>query len=393
MSERSASRFLTKGAIVFVLVACAGLSSCSQGRPKGGADETANSSVSRDGGGAKELVTVRHAVGLPSLTLATAPFSAVGPELGYFSKYGIRVKGTPTKGAGESLQLLAGGGAETAEGGTSAGFAFIEKNPDMRILLSSVKNIYEIVVPTTSSVHNIKDLKGETIGVLSVGSASHRFAEAVVENAGLDPKTDVHWLPVGVGTQVAAAFESGDIAAFASYNGGVGPVENILGKSLRPVPSILDDLPSSYAVYTTKKFINQDPKVVVDYLSGLYSSYIFCVTNPEAAVRIFWKKFPDQKPPGEDESKAAQVWARAMLPYWEGVLPKAFLPPNNEGEFGIVPVKSVQATADFMSKYGLIDKSIDVRQYVDFDLVKKAVSQVDAKSVIKQAREWSSSSN
>jgi NitT/TauT family transport system substrate-binding protein len=65
---------------------------------------------------------------------------------------------------------------------------------------------------------NDQRLKGKKIGVLSMGASRTLDGYAMVQAAGLDPKADIQWLPVGFGVQAALALQRGDVEALALWD-------------------------------------------------------------------------------------------------------------------------------------------------------------------------------
>jgi NitT/TauT family transport system substrate-binding protein len=76
---------------------------------------------------------------------------------------------------------------------------------------------YELVVQ--ESIKSAEELRGKSIGISRVGSASDSAARALVKGLGLEPVKDVPILQVGGTAERAAAFRGGRIAGFPSPPG------------------------------------------------------------------------------------------------------------------------------------------------------------------------------
>ena len=76
---------------------------------------------------------------------------------------------------------------------------------------------YELVV--AESVKSAEDLKGKSIGISRIGSASDIAARVLVKGLGLEPVKDVAILQVGGPAERAAAFRTGRIVGFPSPPG------------------------------------------------------------------------------------------------------------------------------------------------------------------------------
>ena len=76
---------------------------------------------------------------------------------------------------------------------------------------------YELIVQ--ESVKSVEDLKGKSVGISRVGSASDVAARVLIKGLGLEPVRDVPILQVGGPTERAAAFRTGRIIGFPSPPG------------------------------------------------------------------------------------------------------------------------------------------------------------------------------
>ena len=76
---------------------------------------------------------------------------------------------------------------------------------------------YELIVQ--ESVKSVEDLKGKSVGISRVGSASDVAARVLIKGLGLEPVRDVPILQVGGPTERAAAFRTGRIVGFPSPPG------------------------------------------------------------------------------------------------------------------------------------------------------------------------------
>src|SRR5919108_1734808 len=76
---------------------------------------------------------------------------------------------------------------------------------------------YELVVQ--QSIKSAEDLKGKSIGISRVGSASDVAARVLIKGLGLEPVKDVPILQVGGPSERAAAFRTGRIVGFPSPPG------------------------------------------------------------------------------------------------------------------------------------------------------------------------------
>src|SRR3989475_2193091 len=78
---------------------------------------------------------------------------------------------------------------------------------------------YELIVQ--ESVKSVEDLKGKSVGISRVGSASDVAARVLIKGLGLEPVKDVPILQVGGATERAGAFRTGRIGGFPSPPGAI----------------------------------------------------------------------------------------------------------------------------------------------------------------------------
>jgi NitT/TauT family transport system substrate-binding protein len=76
---------------------------------------------------------------------------------------------------------------------------------------------YELIVQ--ESVKSVEDLKGKSVGISRVGSASDVAARVLIKGLGLEPVKDVPIIQVGGPSERAAAFRTGRIVGFPSPPG------------------------------------------------------------------------------------------------------------------------------------------------------------------------------
>jgi NitT/TauT family transport system substrate-binding protein len=62
-------------------------------------------------------------------------------------------------------------------------------------------------------VHSVLDLKGKSVGVVSVGSPTYKFVSVIAKYVGLDPITDINWV-TGASPKPMDLFAEGRIDAF-----------------------------------------------------------------------------------------------------------------------------------------------------------------------------------
>ena len=121
-------------------------------------------------------------------------------------------------------------------------------------------------VKAESQIKSVKDLKGHTIGVVGLRSATHFWASAVLKQAGLDPEKDVTFVPIQFPVQ-GAAIRSGKVD---------------VGALVQPFAMMEEKKGGLRTVFTSKDAVPFDEELIV-----LVARPDFLEKNAEA-VRVFF---------------------------------------------------------------------------------------------------------
>ncbi len=325
---------------------------------------------------------ITFAIGAPVLIDSTAPYASVPQALNYWKDQSLEVELQPTQGATAAMQLLLAGKADITNGGTASFYQAAAKSPEIRVISLQTKNIWQVTVPEGSPIKAIAQLKGKTIGVQSLSSASYLFGRAAVSASGLNADSDVRWLAVGVGNQAAQALKDGTVAAYATYDGPSGVIGSVLGTKLINLPTPLDEIPGLLGIATTKKFLEEHRDLVVKFLRGINEGAVFASVNPGAALQIQWQAYPEQRPkdmPTQDAIKAALPGVATRY--------KSGAEPGASGLLGDVPIEAVQKSIDFMAKYGILKERLDAAIISGLDVSADA-NKFDVNAIRDQAQNW-----
>jgi NitT/TauT family transport system substrate-binding protein len=147
---------------------------------------------------------------------------------------------------------------------------------------------YELVVQ--ESIKSAEDLKGKTIGISRLGSASDVAARALIKGLGMEPEKQVLIMQVGGSTERAAAFRTGRIAGFPSPPGIIHLTQGI---PFRVLISTADfpkpfDFPYICAA-TTRNYLSRRretvKRVIMAHIEGIH----FFKTRKEETKKIVAK--------------------------------------------------------------------------------------------------------
>jgi NitT/TauT family transport system substrate-binding protein len=223
-------------------------------------------------------------------------------------------------------------------------------------------------------------LKGGTIGRSSTAEANVIYFKTSAHLAGLDPEKDFKWLTVPVGA-LALALEKGEIAALSTWDTMVASLEN-RGMQLRElVPPHHDELFGNVVV-TRDELIEKRPELVAKVLRGIAKASQFGLANPEAAIRIHWRQYPQTKPQhGSDPAAIMRQSMKVFLIRFKGL---ELFGTDKYGES--LPAQWARAAA-MAKEQGIVPADFDPREAWTNQLIDEA-NKFDRAAIIAQAKAW-----
>jgi NitT/TauT family transport system substrate-binding protein len=276
-------RIITGAAIMGVLLAIWGAAGLAQDKP---------------------LKKVVFAVTTKDISVGHSAHSSVPQALGYWKEEGLDVTVTSVEGSAAGMQQLAAGNLQIVSLGPEEIVIGREKGVKIKgFYVQARETIYRLVVPADSPLQKVADLKGKTIGVPSLASGSVPFAKALVASVGIDPEKDLKVLAVGVGAPGRLALQQKTVDCLALWDTLQASIENS-GMALRrlDLPMVHEMLGQTLA--TRDDQVTENAAMLVGFARGIAKATVFGLANPEAAVRIHWKMYPETKPQTGDEAKA-----------------------------------------------------------------------------------------
>ena len=147
---------------------------------------------------------------------------------------------------------------------------------------------YELVVQ--QSIKSPEELKGKSIGISRVGSASDVAARVLVKGLGLEPVKDVPILQVGGATERASAFRSGAIAGFPSPPGIIHLAKGMPHRILISTADFKERFEFPFiCATTTESYLSKNRDIVKKVLMSLIESTHFFKTRKEETKKIIAK--------------------------------------------------------------------------------------------------------
>ncbi|MBK1783882.1 ABC transporter substrate-binding protein [Prauserella cavernicola] len=324
-----------------------------------------------------------------AMTLASPTWNAgiasiaVSQELGYFEQEGLDVEVILTDSATTQAQQIATG--QVATGAVSPEPVILGRQPGKDLDLSYFmsyyrKNIYGLQVPENSGITSVADLKGKTIGAISLASASVTQAKIGLEEAGV-PADSVTFIAIGSGAQQATAVKDGNVDAVALLDTSFQTLEN-QGIPLRPIDVPGTDDLTSGGLAARSEDLKANPDLYVKLGRAIAKGVVFSAANPEAAIRILYDSHPEAQPRGLDEDKALASGVKVL----ESRL--ANLGTDDE-PYGELEETAMEASVSYLLKAGLIDQPVEARSLFDNSLIER-INDFDVEAVRASARDHQS---
>jgi NitT/TauT family transport system substrate-binding protein len=210
-------------------------------------------------------------------------------ERGFYKKNGLDADLVFIPSTTTSVSSLLAGDVQVGNASGGGVASAVVAGADLVIVACYLNSLpYELVVQ--ESVKSAEDLKGKTIGISRVGSASDVAARALIKGLGLEPDKQVTIMQIGGPSERAAAFRTGRIAGFPSPPGVIHLAKGMPSKVLISTADFQKrfDFPFICAT-TTKSYLSRQRETVKKVLMALIEATHFFKTRKEESKKIVSK--------------------------------------------------------------------------------------------------------
>jgi len=292
------------------------------------------------GSGNTTLSTVSIGLGyIPDIQFA--PFY-VAVNKGYYKAAGLNV--TLNHGIVTDLfgEMMAGKDTFVFAGGDDTLVARSKNLPVVDVATLYPSYPVSLIVPASSSIKTLADIKGHTIGVPGLYGSTYVGLLALLHAANLTQK-DVKLESIGF-TQVSA-LKAGRVDAVMGYTNNEPLQLRRLGLPVRTF-----DVPNyqpmvSNGIVTTEKTLSSSHSMVRAFVQATIKGLNDVLANPTEAIQISQSFIP-----GMNVTQATDELT-ATLPIWKG---------NGQHPLGYNDLATWQAMAQFMESQNLIPANTDV---------------------------------
>lgn len=321
----------------------------------------------------------------------TCTLNSIPMEMGYWAQEGLEVDIKSARGSALGAQMVMTGQADLVHTGTSVGLMVpISKGAPLVAVYNMITQNFQMpAVPADGPIRTLADLKGRKLGVIGQGTATIPIVKAVLEDAGLDPNKDVTFVDVGYGAQAAAAlWLTKQVDGLAMYDSVYAAIENVNPDryKLRILKSPLSDRISfQTALVCTRPTLKAKREILVKLIRGMAKASVFALENPEAAARIHFKRYPEQRPTGVNEATALAQGRRAVVARLTNMRIDNMAVPRDK--WGTTTKVDADTYVNILKKIGEVDKALDPASLYTNELVDD-INRFDVAAVRKAAREY-----
>ncbi len=213
----------------------------------------------------------------------------IAQERGFYKKHGLDTDLLFIQSTTTSVSSLLAGDVQVANASGGAVASADVAGADLVMVSCYLNSLpYELVV--NESIKSAEDLKGKSIGISRLGSASDVAARVLIRALGLEPDKQVPIIQVGGSSERAAAFRLGRIAGFPSPP---GIVHLTKGMPFRVLIGTADfqkrfEFPYICAV-TTKSYLARQRETVKKVIMAHIEAVHFVKTRKDESKKIMSK--------------------------------------------------------------------------------------------------------
>ena len=213
----------------------------------------------------------------------------IAQELGFYKKHGLDSELLFIPSTTTSLTSLLAGDVNVANVSGGAVASAVLAGAQIAIVACYLNSLpYELVV--NESIKSAEELKGKSIGISRLGSASDVAARALLRGLNLEPDKQVPILQVGGSSERAAAFRAGRIAGFPSPPGIVHLTKGMPFRILITTADFKQRFEFPYiCAATTRDYLQKNRDIVRRVIMAHIEAVNFVKTRKDESKKIMSK--------------------------------------------------------------------------------------------------------
>lgn len=326
--------------------------------------------------------------GVPSAISSAVANFIFAKELGYFDAENIELELVALAGSGVIIPQLLGNQIHAA--GASLEPLVIARQPGkpnfpLKFVYNYLRNsVWEFAVLKDSPIKTVADLRGKTIGIVSLGSGNVYTTRAIVASVGV-PWQEVKLLAVGFGVQAFEALRTDQIqmlnlweSAHASFEAAGTPLRRL------EYPAQFRGV-SSHGFEVTDALLRDKPDLIARFGRAVSKGSVACTANFEGCLKAYWKAYPEQKPKTGTEEEILKRELSIMVPRMNNI---AYFEPGQPKQWGAYSDRDWKILIEALKAGGEVtDENIPMSSLYTNALVPE-YNKFDPEAVAQQARAW-----
>jgi NitT/TauT family transport system substrate-binding protein len=210
-------------------------------------------------------------------------------ERGFYKKHRLDVDLLFIPSTTTSVSSLVAGDVHVANASGGGVANAVVAGADIVLVACYLNSLpYELVV--NESIKSAEDLKGKSIGISRIGSASDVAARALIRGLGMEPDKQVPIMQVGGPAERAAAFRTGRIVGFPSPPGIIHLTKGMPFKILITTADFQKRFDFPYiCATTTKSYLSRQRETVKKVIMAHIEATHFFKTRKEESKKIVSK--------------------------------------------------------------------------------------------------------
>lgn len=255
------------------------------------------------GGDGAESSETSLTVALPTTSCIVSIENYVAQEQGFFEEEGVNINIEAVNGSAGVLQAIAAGQADFGGPGATPVLAAMERGEDIKYFLNvRPGGSFYLVSNSDSGFETASDLEGKTIGVATADGNEVSFVDAIMSNEGFTTD-EYEKLTVGEGGTAVAAFERGEIDAYAASADGYATIEHA-GFDMTDLTTDSVDYMFGNGYAAPASVIEEQSDALVAYSRAWIRAAELVADDPQAALDACAEYQPQEL---EDEDYALSI--------------------------------------------------------------------------------------
>lgn len=274
----------------------------------------------------------------------------IAKDRGFYAKNGLNAELVQARPAVNIAALVSGDGDYAEVFGSAVRSA--ARGIPIRAFSTSIKAPFFSLI-AHPSIKSVKELKGRTIGVTSLGGTNQISGRLLLQHFGVDPDRDVKFLAIGEEKFVVEAFKIRRVDAILV----APPFSILLKREGFPVLANTADVVSIplAGLSTTVEKIRQNRSQVKRVLKAEVEALRYLRDDATGATEVIRKRF------AMDEAMARDSYAAVV---------------NAFSRDGRIPIAAVEEILNLEKKEGLIAKTVTVDQVIDVSIVEEVLKEL-----------------